>query len=113
LLVAALDALRELHLFGGGEELVAAGLVQEELKGVGRRNCEVAVDVRVLHGIGTCAVVREHDAALFELLEEAGGLIVVELGLREKLADCGEVEAAELLALLQQDRKSVVQARRM
>ena len=39
---------------------------------------------------------------LLELLEEAGGLIVVEICFLEELADRGEVEAAELLSLFQQ-----------
>ncbi len=43
-LVAALDALGELDLLLGGQQLVAAGLVQEELERVGGRVVEVAVD---------------------------------------------------------------------
>ena len=35
--VAALDPLRELDLLGGGQELVATGLAEEERRRVGRR----------------------------------------------------------------------------
>ena len=102
LLVAALDALRELDLLRGGEQLVAAGLVQEELQGVGGGDGEVAVHVRAPDRVGTRAVVGQVDAALLELLEEPGRLVFVEVGLLQELADRGEIEAAGLLSLFQQ-----------
>ena len=95
--------LGELHLLGGGQQLVAAGLVEEELERVRRGDGEVAVDVRAADCVRAGAVVGERDVPFLELLEEAGGLLVVEIGFLEELADRGEVEAAELLSLLQQD----------
>ena len=102
LLVAALDPLGELDLFGGRQQVVAASLVEEELEGVGRRDGEVAVDVGLRLGVRAAAVVRERNAPLFELLEESGRLILVELGLGEEVGHRGEVEATLFLALLQQ-----------
>jgi len=102
LFVAVLDALGELDLFGGGQQLVAAGLVEEELERIGRGNGEVAVDVGAPDGVGAGAVVGERDVLFLELLEEAGGLLVVEICFLEELADRGEVQAPELLSLLQQ-----------
>ena len=107
-LVASLEALGEFHLLGGGQQLVAACLVEEELERIGRGDGEVAVHVRAPDGVRAGAVVGEHDALLFELLEEAGRLIVVEVGLLEELADRGKVEATELLSLFQQSLQAFV-----
>ena len=100
-LVAVLDQLGQLHLLGGGQQLVAAGLVEEELEGVRGGGCEVAVHIRAPDRVRSCAVIGEHDVPLLQLLEEAGGLILVEIGFLQELADRGEVEAAELLSLFQ------------
>ena len=108
LLVAALDEFRELHLFGGREQLVAARLVQEELQRVGRDDCQVAVDVRALGRLRPGAIVREGNPPLLELLEEPGRLVLVEVGLLEELAYGREVETAELLALFEQCLDAVV-----
>ena len=65
--VAALDALGELHLLRGGQELMPAGLAEEELQGVGRRldrsgHCDDCLGVgRLLHDL---------DRALVELAEQ-------------------------------------------
>src|SRR5262249_18726119 len=106
--VAALDPLRELDLLLGSEELVAPRLVEEELQRVGRRGREVPVDVGALARIRARAVVRERNVALLELLEESLDLLVVEVGLLQELVDCRKVQAAELLALLEQNLKTLV-----
>ena len=68
----------------------------------GRRDGEIAVDVGLRLGVRAAAVVRERNAPLFELLEESGRLILIELGLGEEVGHRGEVEATLFLALLQQ-----------
>ena len=101
LLVAALDELGELHLLGGRQQLVAARFVEEELEGVRGGGGEVAVHVRASDGVRPRTVIGERDVPFLELFEEAGGLVLVEVGFLEELAHRGEVEAAELLSLFQ------------
>ena len=96
--VAALDQLRQLDLLGGGQQRVAARLVEEQLQRVGRRRREVAVDVGRVDGGRAAAVVREADPALLELLIERLELLVLELQILDRGAELGEVEAACLLA---------------
>ena len=65
-LVAALDPLGELDLLLGGEQLVAAGLVQEQLERVRGLVGEVVV-VEGASSSTTSAVVAELDPPLVEL----------------------------------------------
>ena len=109
-LVAALDPLRELDLLRRGQQRVAAGLVEEQLQRVGRHRRDVVVRVvrLVLLRLGNGAVVDQVDAARLELLVEARELLVVELELGDELVERGEVDAALLLAVLQQDPQLVL-----
>ena len=97
-----LDPLRELDLLGRGQQRVPAGLVEEELQRVRRHHREVAVDVRRLLDPRVGAVVRQLDAALLELLVDRGDRVVLELELLYELAEGGEIDAATLLALVDQ-----------
>ena len=84
--VAALDPLGELDLLGGGQELVATGLAEEELEGVGGR----------LDGCGDCGddlglgggQLHDLDPALIELAKER---ILLELGQLVGLRHLGEI----------------------
>src|SRR5262245_60463343 len=110
LLVAALDALRELDLLLGGEQLVPPRLVQEELERVRRRIGELVVGERRVVLADAAAVVRELDPALVELLVAVGELVLVEVELVEQLAELGQVHAPLLLGLIDQ-RCQPVQSR--
>src|SRR5262249_49569730 len=107
-LVTALDALRELDLLLRSHELVAPRLVEEQLKRVGRRDRQISVDVGALRRVRARAIVRQRNVALLELFEEALDLLVVEVGFLQELVHGREVEAAELLALLEKDLKTLV-----
>ena len=87
--VAALDALRELDLLRGRQELVAAGLAQEELERVGRR-----LDGRREggDGLGVGRLLDDLDRALVELPQER---VLLELGELVRLRDLGEVGRAD------------------
>jgi len=103
--VAALDQLRELDLLLRGQQRPLRGLVQEELQRVGRRDGQVAVDVRrlcLLLRLSAGAVVGEVDVPVVELLVEVGQLPLVELMLLNELAELREVQTPLLLALGEQ-----------
>ena len=106
-LVAALDPLGELDLLLGGQQRVAAGLVQEELERVGGRGREVAVDEGRVVLADVAAVVAELDPALLELLVDARELVVVEVELLDELAELRQVDAALLLGPVDQRCQSV------
>jgi len=101
-LVALLDELGELDLLRGGEQRVAARFVKEELERVARHRGDLRVRVRRLFDLGKAAVVGDLDAFLRELLEEVGDLVVVQLELLEERRERGQVDAAQLLAVLHQ-----------
>ena len=74
--VAALDALRELDLLRRGQQLVAAGLAQEELERVGRRLVDDGLGRRRLLLV---LVIDDVDAALLALAVERLGLELAQL----------------------------------
>ena len=105
--VAALDALGQLDLLGRRQQRVPAGLVQEQLQGVGGRLREIAVDVRgVVVGL-PAAVVGQRDVPFLELGVDPLELVVVEVELLDQLAELGHVDAAGLLACLEQGLERV------
>jgi hypothetical protein len=93
------DSLRELDLLSGGQELVPAGLAQEELQRIRRRlHRRGERDNR----LGMQRLLDDLDAALVELPQER---VLLELGQLERLADLREVggpNRAGLLGLLEQ-----------
>ena len=101
-LVARLDELGELDLLRGGEQRVAARFVEEELERVARHRGDLRVRVRRLLDLGEAAVVGDLDALLRELLVEVGDLVVVHVELLEERRERGQVDAAQLLAVLHQ-----------
>ncbi len=101
-LVALLDPLRQLHLFGRGEQRVAAGLVEEELERVARHRGDLLVSVRRLLELRDSAVVGEVDPLLLELLVQGGDVLVVQLELLDEPDERRQVDAAQLLAVLHQ-----------
>ena len=87
--VAVLDLLRELDFLGGGQQGVAARLVQEQLQRISRRGGQISVDVgRIARGL-SAAVVGEADPPLLELRVERLELLLVEL---ELLDGCAELD---------------------
>ncbi len=101
LAVAPLDPLRELDLLLGGQELVPADLVQEQLQRVRGRVGEIAVHVRRV-GRRPSAVVRELDPALLDVLVQALYVVLVETRLLDCARDLRELEAPLSLAELHQ-----------
>jgi hypothetical protein len=101
-LVAALDALRERDLSSGREQLVATGLVEEELQRVRRRAHEVAVDVRRGRRVLPAAVVRHLETALLDLLVERCELLVVEIELLREPLELGHADATFVLTVRDQ-----------
>ncbi len=97
--VAALDALGELDLLGGGQELMPPGLSQEELERVRRRldgsgECDDRLGVgRLLDDLDRPLVELPHQRVLLELREL--------VGLRH-LREVRCAHAPDLLGLLQQ-----------
>ena len=100
--VATLDQLRELHLLGGCQERIAAGLVEEELDRVRRHRGDRLVRVVRLADVREAAVVRELDPALLELLVQRRDLLVVEVELGQDLRERRQVDAAGLVGMLHQ-----------
>ena len=101
LAVAALDPLRELDLLLGGQELVAADLVEEQLQRVGGRVGEIAVHVRRV-GRRPSAVVRELDPAFLDVLVQALHVVLVEPCFLDCARDLRELEAPLSLAEIHQ-----------
>ena len=101
-LVAALDPLGELDLLLGGQQLVPAGLVQEQLQRVGGRVRELMVVEGGVVLDDVPAVVAELDPALVELLVDARELVVVEVELMDELVELRQVDAALLLRPIDQ-----------
>jgi hypothetical protein len=101
-------SLRELDLLGGGQQRVAAGLVEEELERVRRHRGDRLVREVRLGDVRQAAVVRKLDPALVELLVERRDLLFVELELGHSLGERREVDAARLLGVLHQRAKLVV-----
>ncbi len=95
-LVALLDQLRELDLLGGGEQWVAARLVEEELERVGGRRRELAVHVVGVFALAA-AVVAQLDVARFELVEKRFGRIVIQLERLHERVHLRQLEAALFL----------------
>ncbi|MBA3476106.1 MAG: hypothetical protein H0T10_05055 [Actinobacteria bacterium] len=85
---------RSIFFFRRGQERIAAGFVEEELEGVGRRAREVAVDVREVIRVCPAAVVGEGDAAFLDLRVERLELVFVQLQILHGGAELGKVETA-------------------
>src|SRR5215204_233087 len=100
--VAALDPLRELDLLGGGQERVAAGLAQEELKRVGRRLVDGRLRRRPRRLFWLWGLLDDVDAALLELALERLALHLVQLQRLENLCQLGVPDRARLLGNLEQ-----------
>ena len=96
--VAALDALGEVDLLGRRQQPVAADLVQEELQGVGGDGRELRVVDRCLGRVLARAVVAQLDVAGMQLLVERAEILVLEFQGLSQLVDLLEVNAAALLA---------------
>ena len=99
-MVAALDALRELDLLRGGEQVDPADVLEEELERVGR-------DLLRLDLLGRCVVLLvvagdDLDLELVERLVEVVDLAGVEIELVECERDVVGGQGAGLLAGLQQ-----------
>src|SRR5262249_8667797 len=107
-LVSALDQFGQLDLLRRSQQGVAPGLVEEELKRVGRHRGDRLVREVRLGDVGQAAVVAELDPALLELLVERRGLVVFGLELAPGLRERGEVDAARLLGVLHQYAKLIV-----
>ena len=103
LLVAALDPLRDLDLLGGGQQRIAAGLVQEELQRVRRRRRDMRVRVDDVLLDRARAVVGQLDAVRVETLEQALDVVLFELELLHDLVQLRHVDAAVLFAVLDQE----------
>ncbi len=102
--VAALDALRELDLLGGGEQRVTADLAQEELQRV-RGRLHVRVEVargrrRLLHGLLRRGL-RDLVAAVLELLVERVDVALFELERVHGLGQLAAVHDTTRLRLLE------------
>ena len=97
--VAALDALGELDLLCGGQELVPARLAQEELQRVGGR-----LDGRSERddGLGAGGSLDDVDRAAVELAQERVLLELREVVRLGHLGEIGHAHASDLLGLLQQ-----------
>ena len=95
--VAALDALRERDLVGGGEQLVATDLGEEHAERVGGRGAgagrEVELEVVLLLGCG------QLDAALREERLEGRDGLLVEVVLEHERVELGGLDLAALLRL--------------
>src|SRR4051794_12572912 len=109
--VAALDALRELDLLGGGEQPDLADVLEEELQGIGghvRLQVErllalapaLAVGALVLGGglLSRVEVLDQLDADLLEVSVQVLDVGLVELDLGHGGGDVAEGENAQLLA---------------
>ena len=75
-------------------------LVEEELERVGRHRRDLVVRIVRAVGLLQAAVVDELDAPLVELLVDGRDLLVREVDLRYELLERGQVDAALLLALV-------------
>ena len=100
--VALLDPLGELDLLGGGQQRVAADLVEEELQRVGGHVASSSGLNSVRARVGAAAVVGQLDAARVDALVERCELLVLELELLRQIVDLAEVQAAVLLPALEQ-----------
>jgi RNA polymerase sigma factor (sigma-70 family) len=77
--VPLLDPLRELHLLQRGQKRMTADLVQEELERVGRRHCELTVQVRRRDALLACTVVRDLETARLDEVVELLHSSLIEL----------------------------------
>ena len=102
LLVALLDPLRDLDLLGGGQQRVAAGLVQEQLQRVRRRRRDLGVRVADVLLDRARAVVGQLDPVRIEPLEQGLDVVLFELELLDDLVQLRHVDAAVLFAVLDQ-----------
>ena len=104
--VAALDPLRERDLLGGGQQLVAADLVQKELQAVGRarrrRGAKVELELRVVGLLDLDVRGREGSA------EPLDGLLV-EIVLDVQRLELGGGHGAALLCIVQEGGDGRVQ----
>jgi hypothetical protein len=98
LAVAPLDALGELDFLFGSEQLVAAGLIEEELERVRGRVRQIAVHVGRVWGIGARAVVLQLDPPPLDLIVQRLDVIVVEVELAGDLVDQRVLDATLFLA---------------
>src|SRR4051794_354442 len=109
--VAALDALRELDLLGGGEQADLADVLEEQLQGIGGHirlqvqrllalATALAVGALVLGGrlLGRVEVFDQLDADLLEVSVEVLDVGFVELDLGHSGGDIAKGEDAQLLA---------------
>src|SRR5919202_1663486 len=96
--VAALHALGELDLLGRREQGIAAGLVEEELQRVGRVDGEVGMRDGGRRGVDPPAVVADLDALLLQPRAQGVDVLVVELELLDGRAQLRLVDAAVLVA---------------
>ena len=111
--VAALDALRELDLLGGGQQVVPPDVVHEQRQRVRRSDGVGGGGV----GLGAAASSvplrgRDLDAARLELGAERGQLLVVEVVLGSHRLEGGGVDDAALLGG-RRERRSVHRIRNM
>jgi hypothetical protein len=105
--VAALDPLRERDLLGGGQQLVAADLVQEELQAVGRarRRGRPKVELDLL--VATCLLDLDVRCRKSSAKRLDGVLVEVVLDLQRLELGAGHVSA--LLRVVQEGGDGRVQ----
>ena len=103
--VAPLDALGEGDLVGGGEQLVAADLVEEELQAVGGDTARGGRQVQVEAVVGVRRLVLDQDLGLGQGGAEVLDGLVVEVVLERERLDLVGSNGASLLRLLQEGGK--------
>ena len=97
--IAALDALRQRHLFGRGEQLVAADIGEEQLEAVGRAG-DGARLVLLLGGLFLLGVevgLRDLDVVRLELALEQLGVFLADVVLEHEGFELGGLELASVL----------------
>ena len=111
--VAALDRLRERDLLGGGQQLVAADVGEEELQAVGRRRSATSrlEPARRASAAGCSASLRGGGAELepdaLELARELLDLGLVEVVLERERLELGGLDEAALLGALDERARLV------
>ena len=102
--VAALDALRERNLVGGGQQLVPADVGQEELKAVGRADDRVGIRLLGLFLLGGLLALSPRLADLeadrLELTRELLDLLLAEVVLDGEGLELYGLDMTALLTLL-------------
>ena len=108
--VAALDPAREVDLLVGRQQPVAADLVQEQLQRVGRDVRERGVVDRGDRRRLAPAVVAQLDPARVELLVQPAEVRLLEVERLRELVDLAELQAAAILAAVDQRSESAANA---